>query len=457
MKSSEKRRVARTTSHASKLILAGALLATLLYGLWAASGLRAADSAELVRLGQLMQQAEAAAQALASVKRQHGTYMNSTAGPADIHVGKDPAHVPPSLPSTSVAPPAVARLAATSDQHPLPPVLSPSKSKRNKKPPHFTPEEIQQARTTLSKVTCLRRGQGAVLLYHTRKCAGTTLKSYLTGLAQQFRVRFMEAEGESLQRGFLVASGVLTATSLRHPIARIMSLYWYEHVAWYNEVTHEMHKCKPLSTWVDAWADGSDWKRKFSAKNPTSVYVEVQNYFVKSFSGWTAADGPASRAHLQAAKSALAQVDVVLLTEQMRAANTSALLEHNFGHPRHPQRGAGQLGGLGLLQKRSNKVDTSEVKRLEALLASDKDAVTRRLEQLNELDLELWDFAQELVARRGQLAEGYYSALGGSHGHEQADRQGTAARCRAENGTPLPAALEKHLGVFRPPGHKGPL
>lgn len=33
-----------------------------------------------------------------------------------------------------------------------------------------------------------------------RKCAGTTLKSYLTGLAQQFRVRFMEAEGESLQR-----------------------------------------------------------------------------------------------------------------------------------------------------------------------------------------------------------------------------------------------------------------
>ena len=82
--------------------------------------------------------------------------------------------------------------------------------------------------------------------------------------------------------------------------------------------------------------------------------------------------------------------------------------------------------------------------------------MTRRLEQLNALDLELWDFALDLVARRGQLADGYYSALGG-HGQEPADMQGTAARCRTENGVPLPAALEKHLGVFRPPGHKGPL
>lgn len=53
-------------------------------------------------------------------------------------------------------------------------------------------------------------------------------------------------------RKFLTVPGVLTATSLRHPIARVMSLYWYEHVAWYNEVTHEMNKCKPLSEWVSS-------------------------------------------------------------------------------------------------------------------------------------------------------------------------------------------------------------
>ena len=37
-------------------------------------------------------------------------------------------------------------------------------------------------------------------LAHCRKCAGTTLRSYLSHVAQQWRVRFMEAEGQTLQR-----------------------------------------------------------------------------------------------------------------------------------------------------------------------------------------------------------------------------------------------------------------
>jgi hypothetical protein len=84
--------------------------------------------------------------------------------------------------------------------------------------------------------------------------------------------------------------------------------------------------------------------------------------------------------------------------------------------------------------------------------------VYKRLEKLNELDMELWSFAQDLVTRRYRLAEGYYSALGGSHGHEQANRahQGSVARCKAENSARLPIELEKQLGIFRPPGHKGP-
>lgn len=119
---------------------------------------------------------------------------------------------------------------------------------------------------------------------------------------------------------------------------------------------------------MEAWADGSPWKRQFLAKNPASVYVEVQNYFVKSLSGWTGSQGPASREHLQAAKRALESLDVVLLAEQLGAENTSALLEHTFGHPRHPGRG----GGAALLQQQSNKADPQERQRLRALLASDQ-------------------------------------------------------------------------------------
>jgi hypothetical protein len=52
-----------------------------------------------------------------------------------------------------------------------------------------------------------------------------------------------------------------------------------------------------------------------------------------------------------------------------------------------------------------------------------------------------------------QIAARYFAALGGSHGTEQQRGKG---RCNG-NGRPLPASLEKHVGIFRPPGHKGPL
>ena len=138
---------------------------------------------------------------------------------------------------------------------------------------------------------------------------------------------------------------------------------------------------------VEAWADGSPWKRRFQAKHPSSVYVEVQDYFVKSLAGWTPADGPVGEHTLEAAKRVLDAFDVVLLTEHMRGMNTSAWLEHTFGRHAHAhpssgsgsgsggdrrQRGAGAGGMSSLLMERANKVDSSEVQRLEALLAPDK-------------------------------------------------------------------------------------
>lgn len=111
---------------------------------------------------------------------------------------------------------------------------------------------------------------------------------------------------------------------------------------------------------VQAWAEGSPWKRQFRAKNPSSVYVEVENYFVKSLSGWRG--GAVTRQHLEAAKEALQRVDVVLLTEHLGGANTSSLLQSVF-------QGRG-MGGTGM--EKSNKVDRAEVQRLEALLAPDK-------------------------------------------------------------------------------------
>ena len=51
--------------------------------------------------------------------------------------------------------------------------------------------------------------------------------------------------------------------------------------------------------------------------NPGSIYVEVQNYFVKSFAGWNndgkGGGGPTTDADLARAKKMLARFDMVLL------------------------------------------------------------------------------------------------------------------------------------------------
>lgn len=166
-----------------------------------------------------------------------------------------------------------------------------------------------------SKLQCMWLHCGAIYLYHTRKAAGTSVREILSFAARQWRVPYYETEGIVLHRPLIDYSGVLTVTSLRDPIKRVLSLYWYEHVGWFDGVLHKAEKCKPLREWLDAWRDGSSWKSAFVAKNPGSVYVEVSNYYTKMLSGWQGE--PLSAEHLQNAKEALRAFDVVLLSDWM--------------------------------------------------------------------------------------------------------------------------------------------
>jgi hypothetical protein len=104
-----------------------------------------------------------------------------------------------------------------------------------------------------SKAACLRAHREGVLdstgggvgffLYHARKAAGTTLRGYLEGLcAGTYSPRpralrgsgdggcLFETEGLSLNPEFLrlanTGGRVVTATTLREPVARALSLYW---------------------------------------------------------------------------------------------------------------------------------------------------------------------------------------------------------------------------------------
>ena len=86
-----------------------------------------------------------------------------------------------------------------------------------------------------------------------------------------------------------------------------------------------MNKCKSFREWLSAWTDGSAWKREFSLRNPDSVYVEVQNYYVKLLCGWKGG-AALDHSHLERAKRVLATFDVVLLSEQLRSEAHQSLL-----------------------------------------------------------------------------------------------------------------------------------
>lgn len=165
------------------------------------------------------------------------------------------------------------------------------------------------------KLQCLHGSlqSGGIFLYHMRKAAGTTIRDMLGDASRRWRIPFYETEGISLNKLFLEENLILV-TSLRDPIERIFSLYWYEHVGWFDGVLRETEKCKSLKSWVDGWRDGSQWKNEFIIQNPGSVYVEVENYYVKALSGWIG-PAPVGEAEYNTAIDVLDKFDVVFVTE----------------------------------------------------------------------------------------------------------------------------------------------
>jgi hypothetical protein len=228
------------------------------------------------------------------------------------------------------------------------------------------------------KLQCLHGSlrSGGIFLYHMRKAAGTTIRDMLVGASRTWRIPFYETEGKSLNKGFLEENLILV-TSLRDPIERIFSLYWYEHVGWFDGVLKQTNKCKSLKSWVDGWRDGSQWKNEFIIKNPGSVYVEIENYYVKALSGWIG-PAPVGEAEYNIAIEVLDRFDIVFVTEwisqEAQRNAMSALFSIPIGSKdkisKVVRRSAGPNRGLRLGHE--VRGDGSVKLRLEQSLASDK-------------------------------------------------------------------------------------
>jgi hypothetical protein len=104
-----------------------------------------------------------------------------------------------------------------------------------------------------SKLSCMNNYQGSVYLYHMRKAAGSSVENIFSkGICLVFHAKYYRTEGITLDDRILNTS-VISVTSLRDPIERIISLYWYEHVDFWINVKHNRSACKTFTQWIDAW------------------------------------------------------------------------------------------------------------------------------------------------------------------------------------------------------------
>ena len=173
------------------------------------------------------------------------------------------------------------------------------------------------------KLKCLRTGRLSVYHYHARRSAGSSLREVMIGAAKDFHVKYFETEGSVLESAYIESPELFSVTSMRDPISRIQSLYWSEHISWCDGVLKQPEKCKTFSEWVKAWSDGSHWKIDFVNANPSSSYIEIQNYYVKSLIGYKY-DSPSkirlgqlTEADYELAKTRLKQFDLVFLQHWM--------------------------------------------------------------------------------------------------------------------------------------------
>lgn len=189
-----------------------------------------------------------------------------------------------------------------------------------------SPELFEWAMRFLGPSLCSHNHHRNIFHLHMRKAAGTTIRNYLQSVVAKSRNGYFESEGTSISNQFNPLEGITSVVSLRHPVDRVLSMYWYEHVAWWSEIKRDMSKCSTMKNWLEAWRDGSSWKTKFILGNPGSTYVEVENYYVKTLSGWT---GPerATESDLAVAKKALRSFDVVIISEWLKNESQSKFLK----------------------------------------------------------------------------------------------------------------------------------
>ncbi len=199
------------------------------------------------------------------------------------------------------------------------------------------PDYDSWSSSVYQKMICMQQKKIALYLYHVRKAAGTSVRDMMRLIAFRQRIPFYETEGIVLNPQLLTTfhQQIFSLITLRDPISRIFSLYWYEHVGWYYGILKQPQKCKNMETWMKAWKDGATLKKTILAKFPLNNYVEIENYYTKLLIGYNAAEWgnrPLNATDLEHAKAMLRKFDLVLITEWLNDESEHNLLDKIHHH-----------------------------------------------------------------------------------------------------------------------------
>lgn len=287
----------------------------------------------------------------------------------------------------------------------------------------------------LNKFKCLFNSQGSLYLYHMRKAAGTTIHNIMNTANLRYVSReIYYTEGITLDNKLLNQQGLMTVTSFRHPIDRIISLYWYEHARFHYE--RDKSKIVTMNDWIDAWADGSNYKRNYILKNPTNVYVEVENYYTKVLSHWR---GPekVNLTHFHIAKANLKLFDIIMICEWMQSMS-----QWNAIHAAFP----GNQFQQGIY---SNKGDPYIKTILSSTCIINETSLNEKMIRLNTFDLLLFEYALKLSARRLLQIPELVARLKSSSSTSISTSTKLVDTCTIDINS-------NQTGSFQPKGHKGP-
>lgn len=244
---------------------------------------------------------------------------------------------------------------------------------------------------------CVRAGQGGIYITHFRKAGGTALTKVMY---EEVCTHGMQAYSSELPffhpKTFEVMGTSVFITAMRNPVDRILSMYWFEGrwprtcgLKCENEkVKNDTTKVADLGEWVEAIHDQRSWgKLKYRRHNGCGQWVSVENYYIRQLLG---VDIPKyglgflnvtlTREHLHRAKKILANFDLVLIQEKMSKRSSMVRMFHSI------------TGG----RESSNMAQVRKGQERQNLFQAPSTVDLERLQDLNALDLELYEYAVQL-------------------------------------------------------------